>query len=116
MNAEPGLASAADARGFDALLVTLLVFTVAVGIAILMRDTGSPSAIHERVVERARRAAPAWVADTLLAAGVVAYAALGVAPMFRHEHFLYNIYPLSAVVAGVAIGVGFVAILLAFLV
>jgi hypothetical protein len=116
MNADPVSAIAANARGFDALLVALFVFTVAIGITILMRDRGGFTAIHERVVERARRAAPAWVADTILAAGMVAYALLGAAPMFRHEHFLYNTYPLSAAVATFAIGVGFLAVLLAFLV
>src|SRR5215469_586063 len=116
MNAEPAMVIAADARGFDALLLALFVFTVAIGITILMRDTSSSTAIHERVVERARRVAPAWVADTILAAGVVVYAVLGVVPMFRHEHFLYDTYPLSAVLAVVAIGTGFLAVLLAFLV
>lgn len=116
MSADPAITMAADARGFDLLVLALLVFTVAVGIAILMRDTGGPTAIHERVVTRARRAAPAWVADTILAASVAAYAVLGAAPVFQHQPFLYNTYPMSAVLAGFAVAVGFLAVVLAFLV
>lgn len=116
MSAESLTAVAANARGFDALLVALTVFTTAVGITVLMRDIGGLTAIRGSIVERARRMVPARIADTVLAAGVAAYALLGAVPMARHLHFLYNTYPLSAVAALFSVGVGFLAVLLAFLV
>jgi hypothetical protein len=116
MNADSLAATAANARGLDALIVTLLVFAVAVGIAILLRDSADLSLIRGRAAVHARRLAPAWVADTVLAGGIVAYVLLGTIPMLRHMHFLYNTYPLSGVVAVLGIAVGFLAVLLAFLI
>ncbi len=115
MNGEGVTAVLASARGLDALLLAVLIFTAAIGITIVLREAGG-TAIRGLALERLRQASPPWLADAVLAAGAVAYVALGAIPMARHLPFLDDTFPLSAVLACFEIAAGFVAILLAFLV
>jgi len=91
----------ADARAFDTMIAAVLVFTAALGAAVMFQRTRFTKL-------------PAWLLDTVIAACVAAYVVIAALPMLRHLPFLYGTFPLTAALALAAIAAGFMVLLLRF--